>query len=223
MSSDVSSMARTNCVLPSSPNWWETLRTRIARSLPAMVSVCPITPLFRQKCLGVELRHVGLAGQQLELDVRLTQGRERRLIEAAGVGEHRHQLVVDAARDVLILLHHLLGDLHSVGLVAAHESYGLEPALEEIAHNLRLARDDLVGREDDMDVEVLDVGEANQNARFALFLEVEGIADVHDGAVDITALERSNLARHGPHWRDVNAGRTPAVPARGLADEPIGE
>src|SRR5262245_38519757 len=96
MSSDVSSMARTNCVLPSSPNWWETLRTRIARSLAAIglrVSECP---LFRQKRLGVELRHVGLARQELELDIGLAQRCERRVVEAAGVGEHRHQLVIDA-------------------------------------------------------------------------------------------------------------------------------
>src|SRR5689334_18347289 len=109
MSSDVSSMARTNCVLPASTNWWETLRTCIARSLPAMGLRVSDWPLFRQKRLGVELRHVGLAGEQLELDIRLAQRCERRLVEAAGVGEHRHQLVVDAARNVLIFLHHVLG------------------------------------------------------------------------------------------------------------------
>src|SRR5882724_9240540 len=114
MSSDVSSMARTNCVLPSSPNWWETLRTRIARSLAAIGLRASELPLFRQKRLGVEFRHVRLVRKELELDVRLAQCRKRRLVEAAGVGEHRHQLVVDAARDVLILVHHVLGDLHGL-------------------------------------------------------------------------------------------------------------
>ena len=46
------------------------------------------------------------------------QHRERLRLEAAVVGEHRHQLVVDAGGGRLVGAHDLLGDLDRLGLVA---------------------------------------------------------------------------------------------------------
>ena len=115
------------------------------------------------------------------------------------------------------------GDLDGLGLVLAHEGDGLEPALEEGAHRVGLLRDDLVGREDDVDVEVLDVAEADDDARLRRSAEVERVAEVHDDAVDVAALERRDLARHRAHRLDLDAVRAPALPVRGLADQPVGQ
>jgi hypothetical protein len=81
---------------------------------------------------------------------------------------------------------------------------------QESPHGLGTAPDQLVGGEDHVDVEVLDVGEANEDAALAALLELEGVADVHDGAVDVAALHRRDLARHGAHRRDVDPFRAPA-------------
>src|SRR5262252_668045 len=64
---------------------------------------------------------------------------------------------------------------------------------------------------------------ANQDAGFALLFEIKGIADIRNRAVDVAALERRDLAGHGAHGCDVDSVWSPAMAARGLADEPIGK
>src|SRR5262245_49455664 len=51
-----------------------------------------------QKIFGVQFAHVRLRRQRLHLDERAAERRKRLGAEAAVVGEHRHQLVIDAAR-----------------------------------------------------------------------------------------------------------------------------
>jgi len=84
-------------------------------------------------------------------------------------------------------------------------------------------RDQLVGREDHVDVEILDVGEANEDASLAPLLQLEGVADVHDRAVDVAAFHGRDLSGHGAHGRDLDAFGPPALPPRRLAHQPVGQ
>src|SRR3954465_6069 len=94
-------------------------------------------------------------------------------------------------------------------LVLAHEIDGLEPTPQKCAKRLRTFGDELVGGEDHMDMEVLDVGEADQDAAFPPLLELECVADIHDGAIDVAPLHRRDLSGHGAHGRDIDSFRTP--------------
>src|SRR5580700_8016114 len=75
-----------------------------AMSAPASAAASSVAVRFaiftlalRQKRLGVKLAHVGLVGKRLHLDEGAAQHLERLWIEVAVIGEHRHQLVVEAA------------------------------------------------------------------------------------------------------------------------------
>jgi hypothetical protein len=58
--------------------------------------------------------------------------------------------------------------------------------------------DELVGGEDHVDMEILDIGEADQDAAFAPLLEFKGVSYIHDGAIDVAALDRRDLSGMAP-------------------------
>src|SRR3954468_23508240 len=97
-------------------------------------------------------------------------------------------------------------------LVLAHEIDGLEPTPQKCAKRLRTFGDELVGGEYHVDMEILDIGEADQDAAFAPLLELKGISYIHDGTIDVATLDRRDLSRHGAHGRDLDAFRPPALP-----------
>src|SRR6266581_1151506 len=118
--------------------------------------VAPLAALsLRQKLLrDMPPDILRLARQQLQVDEGAAKRRQRLVVELAVGREHRHQLVVSRARDLLRQLQHCRGDLHGLSLVRAHERDGVEPGGIEAAHRIGLGRDQLVCRVDDVRVEV---------------------------------------------------------------------
>ena len=174
-----------------------------------------------QKRFGVELAHVRLFRKRLHLHERLAQHRKRLGIEPAGVREHRHELVIDAVRGLGVGAHDVLGDLDGLVAVRAHEGDGLKPALEKTAQRLRLAGDGLVGREDHVDMEVLDqLAEAQQHLAFAALNEIERLREIDDGAVDRPGLERGDPVGVVADRDLRHPVVTPSLLPRHFADDP---
>ena len=83
---------------------------------------------------------------------------------------HRHDVVVFAALDGLVEPGDLPGDAHGLGLVRRHEGDDVLPAGEKAPHLIRLVGDHVVGREDDVGVEIFDVGaEREKEVPFPVF------------------------------------------------------
>ena len=114
-------------------------------------------------------------------------------VELSGVGEHRHQLVVDAARRVASVPMMSLAMRTVSALLLAHEGDGFEPAFQEAAQRFGLRRDGLVGREDHVDVEILQqVVEAEQDAALAALDEIERDGEIDDRRIDRLGAERGD-------------------------------
>src|SRR5580700_2707173 len=166
---------------------------------------------LRQKRLGEKLAHVGLVGKRFHLDEGTAQHLERRRIEMAVIGEHRHQLVVDAARGRLIGAHHGHGDGDRLRFVCPHEGNGLEPALQERSQRRGLLRDRGVGGENDVHDEMLHhVAEPHQDAAVAAGDEIERRADIDHAGIDRAGLQRGNARGV---FADRHLGKTVKTPA----------
>jgi hypothetical protein len=86
---------------------------------------------------------------------------------------------LDAARDVGIDLLHLHRNRDGRGFVGAHEGDRVEPALEETAHRVRPALDEVVVLNRDDDMELLQgLAEIPEDASIAVALGLQGAAGV---------------------------------------------
>src|SRR5215467_612065 len=220
-SNEVSSSARTLRASPSSPKRCDTLQMRIAVSMRRSSS---LSSLLRQELLGVELAHVPLLRQQAQLDERARQHVERLRLEPPVEAEHRHDLVVVLRRHRLRHVGHARRDFDRLLLVVLHPAHALEPAGEERPDRLRMAVDNLAAGERRMHVEILDaVAEAHQDPPDALLLEPQDRARLGDDAVDLAGAQRRDLRGRRAERRDLEAVVAPALLARQLLGEPIGQ
>src|SRR6185312_14517909 len=83
---------------------------------------------LRQIGLGIKLRHIGLLIEQLQLDERALQRRERFIIEAAIRHEHADRQIVFARHHARREMRDAGFDLYCLRLMRAHISDGLHPA-----------------------------------------------------------------------------------------------
>ena len=154
--------------------------------------------LFRQIGLGIELRHVGRVLDEAHLDERVLQRLERRRIEIALGQEHRHDRVVFLVRDRGIVIVERARDRDGLGLVAAHEGDGVEPALDEAPHLVGMVVQRAVGGEDRVRQEVMDdLGRGKEHSSALRLLELEGERRRLHGGIDLAGLERRDVGRRG--------------------------
>src|SRR5215470_16161545 len=233
ISSETSSSACTLCEASRPPkviDTWSTAMTPGASSWVVLVnaSACcgsaVTSQVYRDELVVVNDFRLRDEVEDAELLERIADHVDRHRIPRTVVREVADLGVVDLRRDAFAHLHHLGARLHGEVLVGFHEGDGLEPAAQEPAQQLRTFLDHLVGRHDDVRVEVfLDVAEQKNVAALVLLLELVAGRRFNHHAVELAALHGGKPGRHRAKRSDLDAIGPPALLLRQLAREPIGE
>jgi hypothetical protein len=119
---------------------------------------------------------------------------------------------------------HLLDDLHGFGLVGFDKGDGLEPGGHERGNRIRLLGDDLVGRKNDLHVEVLDqVAIAEEETLLALALLLKRRRQICGDRIDLADLEQRAGGRDvgARHVSDVLV--RPVLALHQFASDPAGQ